>query len=292
MSSSDAGLEDEGSRSVLQSKDGTPKTLNGVKASKPGKCTFFGSFTQIQALTTIVTPEVYCQRILSFSKQSPLHSFYSGKHYAAFARMLISSFQSFGGEDLAQAEEDSFKFVLLYDLGQRGKQRLLHFHDINEFDQYDNDSRRARPSGRLLFFRGYPSSRLLNFAGSKFDIDPEFFLRHLYFPQTPGITDYHYLPSLPSAGDIIQLCVITVGVWNDSRLTQSLEQLRKDCMTSTEAYLNQLALGRNVSTCSSIVRQFDVHDKRHFTIEQTISILLDYSTKGWIGTHRTHQNAS
>lgn len=203
--------------------------------------------------------------------------------------MLVSSFQSFGGDDVVPAEENPSKFMKLYDLGQRGRQRVIQFDDLGEFEQYDNNSRRYKPPGRLLFFRGYPSSRLLNYAGSKFDIDPEFFLRHLYFPQAPGAIDHHYLPSLPSASDIIQLRVITIGEWNDSRFTQSLDQLRRDCTASMEGYLDNLAVGRHMSTCSSIARQFHVHDRRHFTIEQTISISLDQSTRGWIGTLATRK---
>lgn len=133
------------------------------------------------------TPELYARRILAFAKRSTAQSLYPGKHYSSLARLLVSPYQSFGEEGTVQIAESSTGFIQFYDLDTNKSDRKVVIPNVESLDDYDDETRRKQPSGRLLFMQSYPSPHWLNHIGSKFDIDSEFFFRHLEFDQLRGI---------------------------------------------------------------------------------------------------------
>jgi hypothetical protein len=136
--------------------------------------------------------------------------------------------------------------------------------------------------------RGYPSPQWLNHIGSKFDIDPEFFFRHLQFDQlqrTPTHPTHFFMPSLPSVAEIIPIRITSI-LSDYSSQPDTIADLRRSCKEHMAEYLNNLTNSLKVSISEPIVRRFSVHDKQHFSIEQMITICVTYntSTQGWMGT--------
>jgi hypothetical protein len=232
------------------------------------------------------TPELYARRILAFAKRSAAHSLYPGKHYSSLARLLISPYQSFGEEGPVQIAESSTGFIQFYDLDPNKKGRKIDIPTVQSLDEYDDEKRRNQPSGRLLFMQGYPSPQWLNHIGSKFDIDPEFFCRHLEFEQLQRAPTHFFMSSLPSAGEIIRIRMTSILSRDDFHFqpAHTITDLRNSCKVHMAEYLNNLVKSLNVSVSESIVRRFSVHDKQHFSIEQMVTICVTYNTQGWMGT--------
>ena len=98
-----------------------------------------------------------------------------------------------------------YKFVTFCD-----HKSTRHFSDIAKFVE-------AVPStpntdhGQVLFMRGHPSSEWLATIGAKYQVEPDFFQRHLNFRlQAPN----HFSPpSLPSSSEsMVRLRIPTIGV--------------------------------------------------------------------------------
>ena len=162
-----------------------------------------------------------------------------------------------------------------------GSEKPKHFHDAEAFmrwkkDGDDGGSDVQAPS--LLFMKGYPSPKWLRTLGAVYDIDPEFFQRHLNFLATMGKVDYYPLPSLPStASNIIRARIPTIGSWELSgrKLGQDeLERLRNDSARSMEDHQHDLKLGRGFKLGDSIVRGFSAVDDTNFIIEQEVSVCI------------------
>ncbi len=146
---------------------------------------------------------------------------------------------------------------------------------------------RSRRSGQsksyLLFLVGYPSSEWLATIGSLFQVDPEHYHRHLMFsPSQP----YFSTPSLPSAAEnIMTLRFITIGRRRPTGNSQHhIDRLRQDGVQGMATYEHSLKLNREqVKTGDSIVRRYSVHDEEYFSIEQEVSISLNYFDRQWVG---------
>ena len=145
----------------------------------------------------------------------------------------------------------------------------------------------------ILFLVGYPASEWLTTIGSLCQVDPEHYQRHLMFSPRQL---YFSTPSLPSASEnIITLRFITIGRRRPKETSQGhIDQLRDDGARDMKVYKHSLQLNReHVKAGDSIVRRYSVHDETYFSIEQEMSISLNYFEKQWIGTQNSHpmQNA-
>ncbi|KAL8939351.1 MAG: hypothetical protein Q9211_002781 [Gyalolechia sp. 1 TL-2023] len=162
--------------------------------------------------------------------------------------------------------------------------RNMGISSVQSLDEYDDETRRKQPSGRLLFIGGYPSPQWLNHIGSKFDIDPEFFFRHLEFDQLQMTPIHFFMPSLPSRAEIIRIRITSILSKDDFHFEQAhdITDLRNSCKIHMKEYLENLVKSVNVSLSESIVRRFSVHDKQHFSIAQMVTICVTYESSGWI----------
>lgn len=152
-------------------------------------------------------------------------------------------------------------------------------------DGYNDETRRKQPSGRLLFMEGYPSPQWLNHLGSKFDIDPEFYFRHLEFDHIQKTPTHFFMSSLPSVAEIIRIRITSILSRNDFQFEpeHTIADLRKTSEVHMDEYLNNLVKSLKVSLSESIVRRFSVHDKQHFSIEQMVTICVTHKSPGWTG---------
>ena len=131
----------------------------------------------------------------------------------------------------------------------------------------------------IIFLEGYPSARGLLELGAAYNIDPEFYQRHLHFPNCRSTENKSFLlPVLPSfQSTMLQMSVTTIG----HHLTpqhRSVDEKRLSVAGEMDEYLMSLHtgryMGRNWGPRDSLVRFFAVHDEREFSIQQMISIFI------------------
>jgi len=138
----------------------------------------------------------------------------------------------------------------------------------------------------LLILRGYPSPDWINFLGSRYNIDAEFFHRHLSFlPSAHGKLQRPAFQLPSSQSTIFQLSLTSAGVQGDSNYVD-VNAKRLTAASDMESYQHNLSVGQGWETGNSIVRSYDVHDGQYFSIEQTATIyfgLLDAETEKWVG---------
>ena len=142
----------------------------------------------------------------------------------------------------------------------------------------------TQSQGHILFINGYASPAWIVHTGAFCHTDPWFFGSHLRFRCR---RDYFSWPSLPSISrNIITLKIITIGSREKKRGSAdqaSLDQLRADGVKAMNKYEQQLMVNGHLATGDSVVRGFSILDKKHFIIEQEISICINKMGKDWIG---------
>lgn len=144
----------------------------------------------------------------------------------------------------------------------------------------------------IILLRGHPSPDWLNFIGATFDVDPEFFRRHLDFRYAKTLPHDFSQPTLPAAtSNMTRLRISTIGCrwdkWGNSKQMsqKSLDNFRADAAKSMTDYSATLSRGRDadIATGDSVVRSFTVLDNEHFIIEQDISVCVNATASGCTG---------
>ena len=130
-----------------------------------------------------------------------------------------------------------------------------------------------------IFLEGYPSAQHLIDLGAAYNIDPEFYQRHLRF-LIPRLTknESFFLPVLPSfQTSILQISVTTIGHHRTPQY-RSVDEKRSRSASKMDEYLinlrNGRGMGRNWEPRDSVVRSFAVHDEKEFSIQQMITICM------------------
>ncbi|RHZ70337.1 hypothetical protein CDV55_108290 [Aspergillus turcosus] len=158
----------------------------------------------------------------------------------------------------------------------------MHFTSPKDLDSSD-----LNPSSpKLIFMRGLPSPEWLLSIGVKFQVDPEFFQRHLGFYEELLPHEHHFVnPSLPSANKCIaRLRVTTVGyskIDNTKDPQQMVESLQRENAEKMNTYRQRVKSRLHYMTGDSVFREFSIHDLEHFTIEQDITISISQNREGW-----------
>ena len=249
----------------------------------------------------------------NYSKQDIRKSHYPGENFVKLAEYLASPDWDDTPDtpmDLDQESATAYRrknrdFGAYYQLGECGSRRFRVLGTPEELESAERerditipdddssvqDETSDRKEGRLLFLRGSASPKWLNYIGDTYTVNPEFFNRHRDFAL--GEQDYLPLPSLPSANpNMLRLHVTTVGTRNatgkNTDLSQDeLDAARAETHDSMKEYLARLCRNRNfkLQLGDSIVRDFSIHDKEHFSMEQYISINITKAPQGWIGMY-------
>jgi hypothetical protein len=226
-------------------------------------------------------PAEYAAAILKYSSRAKESTLYPGIHYRPLAQLLTAQRPTYANSGASYAPRKQLRphaYAVLHDLdipAPGNPRRVVKFDNVNQLSEFVRGTNcEASSSNQLLFLRGFPPAEWINFIGSQYLVDPEFFRRHLNFLQRQ---DFHELPALPSScQNIIQLSITSIGQYpagvfkfghRPEALLDYLQSLGKD----------QDVVGE------SIVRQFTIHNETHFSIEQQISICIVRRKIGWTG---------
>ncbi|EED21633.1 hypothetical protein TSTA_088690 [Talaromyces stipitatus ATCC 10500] len=224
----------------------------------------------------------YADTISSYSRLSAADSLYTGTHFESLASYLQIPFQPSDSRSDASPVGTEPQFLSVYDMTVDNRWRVTHFRSVNDFES----TSWVNSSPRIIFMRGLPSPEWLLSIGVKFELDPEFFLRHLDFYKGPP---YHFgYPCLPSANECMtRLRVTTVGYYKINFSMKNshavVESMQRESAGLMDAYLQKIKTRRHSRVGDSIFRDISVHDSEHFTIEQDISVYIGTYQDDWIG---------
>lgn len=175
--------------------------------------------------------------------------------------------------------------AVLHTFGARGPAKVERYeHDRLEAltTQILSEDR----SGQVLFLRGYASPDWISTIGSISRIDPEFINRHLAFLTSWVLRSAFSIPSLSSScRNIITLRVCTILFQNGRSIrkeSKSLASRRKFDAEGLDNYARFLQTTARYG--DSIVRGFCTLDEQYSIIEQDISVCIQRSKEGWLGT--------
>lgn len=240
-----------------------------------------------------MTPSAYAQAVLSDAQVPSGQSRFSGSHFAGLARYLHHAFEA-RGPSVPRAQTNNVSadldnaprcFVSICDLDPSAPERIKHISSILDFE-HKAESLRSSHSGHIVFLKGYPSPAWLLSIGAKYKVDPEFFQRHLGFRAGPR--KLYSLPSLPStARNIFKLRHTTVGASISTARTEdkqsTLNMLRAKNRTDLEAFKEKLKSTDQLALGDAIVRDTSIHDLKHFSIEQDVSVHVTAYHESWAG---------
>lgn len=247
----------------------------------------------------LVTPQEYKDAVSFHARQTPRQSPYPGQNFEDLDLFLQRSNTTVRIFSNSQGQPSRPPFATLYTLqsvtntttniinntaASTTNRKIDLVDEPTHLSQLLRSGSPGQSKSFLLFFAGYPCSEWLTTVGSLCYVDPEHYQRHLGFLSRQS---YFSTPSLPSATEnIITLGFTTLGSRHPKGNSQDhIDQLRADGLRDMNAYIHNLKLsrGENVKNGDSIVRRYSVHDGSHFSIEQEISISLNYFDKQWIG---------
>jgi len=234
----------------------------------------------------------YADAIDVYSKLNSSHSLYPGAHYENLAAYLHQPFEAraptLNTERIGEADEANYRFVTLHDLNPAtgAATRAKHIDSITEFQSEVGILNRTSTHGHLLFIRGHPSPEWLLAIGSSYQLDPEFFRRHLDFRL--GRQEFFSSPSLPSTSTaMIRLRTTTIGGLQQVSARDDgqsrLEILQAESARSMDEYRKRLRSLSDPSLGDSIIRDCSVHDLQHFSVEQDVSVNICKTENSWAG---------
>jgi hypothetical protein len=158
---------------------------------------------------------------------------------------------------------------------------------LSQFRGLDESSISSAANGRLIFLRGYPSAKWLALVGHLFQVGPDYWRHHLDFLSLSTGTFSQERPLPSTRGSLFQMRLGSIGSWG--RFWQlshhSIQTLRKMAADDMERYYNALGDGHGWKQADSVVRQYILHDKEHFSIEQKVTVYLhnESGTQPWTG---------
>ncbi|TVY47449.1 hypothetical protein LOCC1_G002771 [Lachnellula occidentalis] len=234
-----------------------------------------------------LTPENYARAIISLSRRYASTSTFPGNNYVDIGEWLLQDRSLLNStkveEDatlFASKAEQPHDLVVVYDSGERK-------WDVQQYSQEQHEafsaanSVPAGGSGQIVFIRGFISPSWVSVLGSKYNIDPEFFRRHMDFLSANIDRHAYSFPSLASSSNnIFRLCVSTV-LHRDDFGGQDLRSQRSDQSAKLGVYKIQ-QLGSNSVCCGdSLVREYSTVCSSFSVIEQWISICITKTDRGW-----------
>ena len=222
-----------------------------------------------------VTPEAYLRQIRRHANTSLQTSLFQGEHYRHLEIFLSHALRSERESSASESNEDGERFASFYRLDSDDQPSSPRNLPYPIFPPATPDHLQPDDTG-VIFLRGYPCGQDLVELGAAYNIDPEFYRRHLCFLDAPLINnDVALLPSFQNA--IFQLPVTTVCRHITPQYS-SVQEKRRESTKQMSAYLKCLRHGgdggRTWRQSESIVRSFAVHDLAEFSMQQMISIYV------------------
>lgn len=186
----------------------------------------------------------------------------------------------------ASSSERPHDLVVVYNTGERRWD--VQRYTQAQHDSFSNVSFPAGGAGQIVFLRGLVSPSWVSAIGSRYNIDPEFFLRHMNFLSTSIDRHAYSFPSLATSSDnIFRLCVSTL-FHRDDFGGQDLRSQRLEEVAGLERYKMQQLGTTKVSCGDSLVREYSTVCSSFSVLEQWISLCVAKTERGWSGKARYH----
>ena len=166
--------------------------------------------------------------------------------------------------------------------------------DVQGYNQEEHENFYAATAvpeaglGQLGFIRGFISPSWVLTIGSKYNIDPEFFRRHMEYLSANVDRHAFSFPSLvSSSNNIFRLCVSTL-LHHDGFGGRDLQSQRSDQSTELGIYKIQQLGSTRVRCGDSLVREYSTLCSCFSVIEQWISLCVTRTDQGWAGKISDH----
>lgn len=157
--------------------------------------------------------------------------------------------------------------------------RVQNFQDAMLFYNHHLSSP-EKYQGSMIFLRGYMTADWLNSIGAKYNVDPEYFCRHLDFRPADDNSNNFSLPALPSSSwHLIQLPILTIGAKYTAKgsmnfdIIEGLRRKGREVLAEHHHRITRLS-SSGMTGGDSMIRDYLVFDETHFAIEQRISICM------------------
>lgn len=190
------------------------------------------------------------------------------------------------GALFASRSKQSHDLVVVYNSGERRWGMQQYTQEQHEAFSATTSFPAGGP-GQIVFIRGFISPSWVSAIGSKYNIDPEFFKRHMDF--LSASIDRHSFSSpflASSSKNMFRLCVSTL-LHRDDFGGQDIQSQRSDQSIALGAYkIHQLGSSK-VCCGDSMVREYSTVCPSFSIIEQWISLYIAKSDKGWAGKSLT-----
>ena len=161
--------------------------------------------------------------------------------------------------------------------------------DVQQYKQSQHEGFIASTSvpalghGQVVFIRGFMSPAWVSAIGSKYNVDPEFFRRHMEFLSTSVDRHAYSFPTLASCStNIFRLCVNTL-LHRDDFSRQDIQAQRSEHTSDMGKYKIQQLSSDKVGCGDSIVREYSTTCSAFSVIEQWISLYVTRTDSGWTG---------
>ena len=158
------------------------------------------------------------------------------------------------------------------------------FQLLTVFSPIDHRSGLPGEQAGIVFMRGHQPPECLNRLGAMYNINPLFYQRHLEYLWSTAPLKLFSSPSLPSAAfNTIRFRIFSVGE-TDVGSNSLVESLRENGEKSMANYLHDLRCEVGLQSGTSIVRAFNIHDIRYFSIEQEVTATVQVMGNKWLST--------
>lgn len=145
----------------------------------------------------------------------------------------------------------------------------------------------------IVFLHGQPCPDWLRSIGARYDIDVEFFARHMEQSLRSAPERSLIFRTLPSDQKFPRLKITTMGSLRPvrsspgplyGRVSQDVtDRLRTQLLAKLKQCADFLRDPSTISTGDSMMRSFFVHDEVNFSFDQYISICVKKTGSKWIG---------
>jgi hypothetical protein len=213
------------------------------------------------------TPKEYADSIKAFASEKKLSSLHPGDNFRPLAEFLQCD---------DRLNRDVHDYVIVHDLSYdiNDARRTTHF-SASQVRDFANYRMPTGSSGQVIFLRGYPSPAWLNLIGAKYQVDPEIFRRYLAF-KVPT-EDFFDLPGpSPASHSILKLSITSIGKQCGSTIG------RDSGPAALKTHFNSLGANAVSNIGNSIVRRFNWHDQKYFSLEQNIHASIIMCETGWV----------
>ena len=226
----------------------------------------------------------YAAKVRAHAAVTSKQSIYPGDDFRHLADFLWQPYNTQLNLPKRAAARDSY-FASLYKIGgdERVPLSCQSFATVEEVEKLHDRDIFTFSTFPLLVLRGYPSPEWLNILGGRFDIDPEFFQRHLLFASVSGKNTSKNSPALilPSChANMVSLQVTNVGLRQSGihpdRDQGTLGAIRADASNWMAAYMSKLASldSSEIPTGNLFAREFSLLDFDCFLLEHTVSLYI------------------